>query len=135
MVATSVMNNHTLGLLLQQRLPAIEGESGRWTVPIDDLTLYVLTDEMHDRIRIMIPVAEIEQRDRDLMRVLLLSNFDRTLMARYAINDGLVFSMFLHQLSLLTEAILDNALDSVITLAHNTGSSFASSNLLYGGNI
>lgn len=135
MVATAVMNNYTLGLLLEQRLPGLIGDPGRWQSPIDDLTLYVFTDESHDRMRIMIPVAEIEPHDRDLMRVLLLANFDRALDARYAINDGLVFSMFPHPLSLLTEPILDNALENVIALARNTGSTFASSDLIFGGGV
>lgn len=135
MVASAVMNNYTLGLLLEQRLPDLVSKPGMWQSSIDDLTLYVFADELHDRMRIMIPVAEIEPHDRDLMRVLLLANFDRVLDARYAINDGLVFSMFPHQLSLLTKPILDNALENVIALAQNTGSTFASSDLIFGGGV
>lgn len=135
MVATAVMNNYTLGLLLEQRLPTLAGESGMWQSSIDDMTLYIFTDELHDRVRIMIPVAEVGTKDHDLMRVLLLANFDRALDARYAINDGLVFSLFPHQLSLLTEPILDNAIENVIALARNTGSTFASSDLIFGGGV
>lgn len=135
MVATAVMNIYTLGLLLEQRLPGLIGEPGMWHSLIDDMTLYVFADETHDRVRIMIPVAEIVPQDHDLMRVLLLANFDRALDARYAINDGLVFSMFPHQLSLLTEPILGNALETVIALARNTGSTFASSDLIFGGGV
>ncbi len=136
MVAPGSMNNHTLGALLSQRLPGLTGDPdhpGSWRGAVEDMMLYVITDEMHDRMRIMIPVAPIESDDHRMLWSLLNANFDRALDAKYAIHDDMVWSTFLHRLSWLTVAALDDALSQVIMLARNTGTTYASSELFFGG--
>jgi len=131
MVSNPGMNNARLEALLSTRLPALEGTDGVWRADVDDLLLYVFTDEHHDRMRIMIPIGEVNLDDTALLRTLLSANFDRALDAKYALNDGVLWSTFLHRLSWLSEASLDAALEQVITLARNTGSTFASSELVF----
>jgi hypothetical protein len=133
MIADAGMNNGRLAALLRRRYSQVEGDDGLWRVPLpsrDDLDMYVLTDVEQDRIRIMIPVAQADRADNDLLWVLLLANYDLALDAKYAIQDGVVWCIFLHRLSWLTEAELHNALDHVVTLARNTGSTFSSSDLV-----
>ena len=132
MVARPMMNNAVLGSLLKEKLPSLHGRPGMWQATVDSLTLYVITDETHDRMRIMAPVTEAAEDDAGLLWTLLSANFDRALDAKYAINDGVVWSTFLHRLSWLTEPALDNALEQVITLARTTGSSYTSSDLFFG---
>lgn len=133
MIAQEGMNNARLGELLEARLPGLEGRPGMWHGEVDDLPLYVITDEGYDRMRIMVAVGEVDQKDADLLWTLLSANFDRALDAKYAVNDGVLWSTFLHRLSWLTEGELDNALDHVVALARATGSTFASSDLVFGG--
>ena len=134
MVSNAGLNNARLEALLHRAFSNLKGEPGFWTAQLeDDLDIYVMTDEVQDRIRILIPVAEAERTDRDLLWVLLVANYELAVDARYAIHDGLVWCTFAHRLSWLTEAELDNALANVITLAKNTGTTFSSSDLMIGG--
>jgi hypothetical protein len=126
------MNNARLETLLRERLPGLEGRPGLWQAEIDELIVYVMTDESYDRMRIMIPVGEISPTDADLLWTLLSANFDRALDAKYAVNDGVLWSTFLHRLSWLTASELDAAIHQVTTLARNTGTSFASGDLVFG---
>ncbi|MHC5004301.1 MAG: hypothetical protein ACYTJ0_14395 [Planctomycetota bacterium] len=134
MIADAGMNNTRLAGLLRRRYPHVEGADGLWRVALEgsepELELYVLTDVEEDRIRIMIPVAQADRTDNDLLWVLLLANYDLALDAKYAVQDGVVWCLFLHRLSWLTEAELQNALDHVVTLARNTGSTFSSIDLV-----
>ncbi len=132
MVSRGAMNNALLGALLNDRLTALKGEPGQWQARIDDWTLYVFTDEHHDRVRIMVPVAEIGPRDVELLMVALSANFDRALEAKYAMTDGILWATFLHRLSWVTEAEIDDAIDQVLTLEQNTGSTFTSTELVFG---
>lgn len=133
MVSRGAMNNALLGALLDDRLTALEGEPGQWQARIDDWTLYVFADEDHDRVRIMVPVAEIGPRDVELLMVALSANFDRALDAKYAMKDGILWATFLHRLSWVTEEELDDAIEQVLTLAQNTGTTFTSTELVFGG--
>lgn len=133
MVYHGTMNNATLGLVLAQVLDDLEGEPGLWQAEIDGQQLYIITDEVHDRSRIMIPVGRIDQNDKELMWELLNANYGRALDAKYAVHDDIVWSTFMAPLSSLTQAIVENAIHHVVTLAQNTGTTFASSNLVFGG--
>lgn len=133
MVSAQRMNNAVLGSLLAARLPTLEGRPGMWHAKVDDeLLLYVITDESHDRMRIMIPIGEIEEDNASLLWILLSANFDRALDAKYAVNDGVLWATFLHRLSWLTESQLDAAITQVVDLSRNTGTTFASSELYFG---
>jgi hypothetical protein len=121
------MNNARLERLLRRAFPQLQGERGCWCAKLDDeLEVYVLTDEPADRVRILIPVAQAVRRDNDLLWVLLVANFDLTQDARYAVHDGLVWCTLLTHLSSLSEPQLKSALEQVIRLARNTGSTFSS---------
>jgi hypothetical protein len=127
------MNNVRLGMLLKDRLPKLDGQPGFWTAPSGNFTVYIVTDEKHNRMRIMIPVQKLDKDDKDLPGKLLSANFDRALDVKYAVHDGVIWSLFMHPLRSLTEEALDNALKQVRTLAENTGTTFSSSDLIFGG--
>jgi len=102
----------------------------------EDVVLMVITDERADRMRIMTPIQEFDPEDDDdaeLAVILLRANFDRALDAKYALNNGILWSCFVHPLSTLSESDLDNALGQVQTLKKNTGTSYSSTDLIFGG--
>ena len=130
MVSNFGMSGARLEALLRRSFPDLEVCSTHWLAPVDDgVDLYIVVNEYEDRVRIMIPVAQADRRDADLMWVLLVANYDLARDAKYAIHDGVVWCTFLHQLSWLTGDELDNALCNVITLARNTGTTFSSVDL------
>ncbi|MEM6470647.1 MAG: hypothetical protein AAF802_13905 [Planctomycetota bacterium] len=134
MIAPSSFNNQVLGRLLETHCKVLEGQDGFWHVEFGERSLTVITDEMHDRMRIITPVLEASEVDHELALVLLKSNFDRALDARYALTEDYLWSAFIHPLSPLDEAQLVSALRQVTSLAENFGTTFSSGELTFGGN-
>jgi len=67
------------------------------------------------------------------MQTLLGANFDRALDARYCTNDNVLWSAFLHPLRDLKESQFMDALSQVISLSKNYGTTYSSSDLVFGG--
>ena len=138
---TAKMTNARLGALLKKRFDKLGGREGFWIVPIKaekkgekDIPLMIVTDERANRMRIMMPVRKFDKdKDKDLLLKLLKANFHSALDAKYAVNGDTIWSTFLHPLATLQEADLDNALSQVRTLRQNTGSSYSSGELQFGG--
>lgn len=130
-----VMDNERLGKLLKKRLKNLEGQAGAWRAKVDDRTIMIYTDERANRMRIMIPIQKIDKEDTALAFKLLEANFDRALDAKYAVNGEILWSVFLHPFQTLSEPDLDNALKQVVKLAENTGTTYTSSELIFGGGV
>ena len=97
--------------------------------------MVVLTDDRSDRMRLMMPIRKFDPRKAQDLRLALIalhSNYDRALDARYALQDGVLWSVFIHPLESLTEGDLKNGINQVRALRKNTGTTFTSSELLFG---
>ena len=97
--------------------------------------MVVLTDDRADRMRLMMPIRKFDPRKAQDLRLALIalhSNYDRALDARYALQDGVLWSVFIHPLESLTEGDLKNGINQVRALRKNTGTTFTSSELLLG---
>jgi len=81
----------------------------------------------------MAPIAPQEELDDEEFIILLQANYGRALDAKYALNDGVLWSVFMHPLGELTDGQFTDGVEQVATLADNFGESYTSSNLLYGG--
>ena len=73
------MTLDTVSRLRDRLLEEKEGSDGFWTGQRDGVTLYVVADEEHDRMRIMAPIGEMRKADPGFMSILLQANFDRAL--------------------------------------------------------
>ncbi|MEL6109308.1 MAG: hypothetical protein AAFU85_25145 [Planctomycetota bacterium] len=133
MIAPASMNNQVLGRLLNAHTKVVEGSDGFWHVDFMERNLTIITDESHDRMRIITPVIDAAEIEIDLAMLLLKSNFDRALDARYALTDDYLWAAFIHPLSPLSEAFLLSGLRQVATLAENFGTSYSSGELVFGG--
>ena len=128
------MDNEQLGKLIRETATAIdEDQPGFWKFEFSGSLVLVITDESHNRMRIMTPVFDVDTIPTDTFRVLLSANFDRALDARYCINDNVLWSAFLHPLRELEDHQFLNALKQVVTLSNNYGTTYTSSDLVYGG--
>ena len=122
----------TLGQLLDRLLEEKEGSEGFWHGQRDGVTIYVVADEEHDRMRIMSPIGEMRKADSGFLSILLQANFDRALDAKYALRKREVWSVFMHPMSTLVPDDLGTFIDQVARLVKNTGSTYASSDLVFG---
>lgn len=93
----------------------------------------IATDEVADRMRIVIPILPSNQLDEELLYRLMQANFDSVLDARYAIAQDVLWSTFIHPLSSLTEEDFLSGIGQTINTATSFGTSFSSGELVFGG--
>ncbi len=126
------MTTATIDKILDQYLTDLDGRSGFWRGIRDEVQLFVLSDDSHDRMRIMAPIGELDEIEPELLQVLLQANYDRALDARYAMRGKEVWSVSVHPLATLAPDDFASFLDQVVRLVKNTGTTFASSDLMFG---
>lgn len=119
------MSPSRLELIFASQVPAIEGPTGAIRTQIDGLNVWLITDPDNDRMQILAPIAVIEGIDRRIMNVLLEANFHNTLDARYAVSEGAIYAVYLHQISSLTPEQIESALRQIVSLAKTFGTSFS----------
>lgn len=127
------MTNFHLAKLLDEISPDVSGHIGRWQFHLRGRDMLVVTDDNHDRMRIMAPVTSQTNLDAEETTFLLEANYDRALDAKYALSKGVLWSVFMHPLADLTDALFKDAVEQVATLADNFGGTYASSNLFFTG--
>lgn len=125
------MTTSAISKLLGSYLGDIEGRDGFWKGTREGVTVFVFSDESHDRMRMMAPVGQLQEPDRELLQVLLRANYDRALDARYAMRDDELWAVTVHPLATLAPDDFAGFLDQVVHLVKNTGTTFASSELLF----
>ncbi|MFN8587229.1 MAG: hypothetical protein U0704_05450 [Candidatus Eisenbacteria bacterium] len=125
------MTTQALGKLLDSYLHDFEGQPGFWRGSRQEVPVFVFSDDEHDRLRMMAPIGIVEELDSDLLHVLLQANYDRALDARYAMNGNELWSVVVHPLATLATDDLPNLFDQLVTLVKNTGSTFASTELVF----
>lgn len=130
--STSPTDYQDLERFVQAWSPQFQGQDGQWMFQVEQMPLMVLADQQHDRMRLLTPVADAAGLDKETLLTILQANFDRTLDGRYAIWKGQVWSVYLHPLSSLTQQQFDAAVEQVMSLRKNFGTTYASSELVFG---
>ena len=134
MIATPFMSNERLKVLIEKTASEIlENQLGFWKFKIGEALVFVITDESHNRMRIMSPIVDIASISQDEWLVLMSANFDRALDARFCVNDNVLWSAFIHPLQELEPQQFLNAIDQVVTLAGNYGTTYSSTDIVFGG--
>lgn len=84
-------------------------------------------------MRVMAPIAEIENINTEEIHACMEANFDRALDARYSMRNGQLFGAYIHPPSTLTENYFLSAVHQVVAVKANFGSTYSSSELFFGG--
>ena len=125
------MTTTAMGKLLESYLTDLEGEKGFWRGNREEVPLFVFSDDEHDRMRLMAPIGVVEDLDADLLHVLLQANYDRALDARYAMRNKELWAVVVHPLATLATDDLPSMFDQIVKLVKNTGTTFASTELVF----
>ena len=99
---------------------------------MDSLRIYLVADVNSDRTRLLSGVVEEKELKTEDYKLLLEVNYDRALDAKYALSDGVLWSVFVHPLSDLTPYLIKNGLYQVRNLVYTYGSSYSSTSMVYG---
>lgn len=87
-----------------------------WEIEKTNLRLLVILSENHTWLRILVPIATAIEA-RSLLPQLLEANFAATGEVRYALEQNVVWGVFYHRLTSLTQEDFQEAIASLITLA------------------
>ena len=127
------MNNERLQTLIKGIARDVEGRPGYWHFTLHDFAATVITDEKADRMRIIVPVAEVKDIDKAKLFRLMQANFDSALDARYSIAKGILWSAFVHPLSELSDHQFVDGLAQTVNLAATYGTTYSSGALIFNG--
>ena len=128
-VSDRPMTQARMELIFADSVDAIMGLPGAIQTRVDGISVYLISDPKNDRMRIVALIARVENVDPRVNAVLLRANFNRTLDARYAVSDGVIYAAFLHPISSLSSDLLESALAQVLSLAKTFGTTFSSGKL------
>lgn len=110
-----------------------EGEKGRVSFYYQEVLIYLISDPVHNRMRLIAPIAKYADLERQHVDAAMISNFHLALDARYAVTKGVLYSAYLHPLKELTEAQIESAVKQVASLALTFGTQYSSGELTFGG--
>ncbi len=125
------MTTAAISKLLESYLTDLEGQPGFWRGMREEIPVYVFSDDTNDRMRIMAPIGELNELDPKVLQVLLQANYDRALDAKYALRGAEVWAVSVHPLATLAPDDFASFISQVVKLVKNTGSSYASSDLVF----
>ena len=127
-----VMSRESLARYIDEFAGSAETSQNVVEFQYEGVAIPAVSDATHDRMRLIAPIARLDDLEADLLEVLLVANFHTTLDGRYAVSEGVLYAAFLHPLSTLTRAQLEPAIRQVAALSRNFGSSYSSDELVYG---
>lgn len=126
------MTPNRLNTILLELDPDAETRPGAARFQLDDVPVTIIYDPFANRMRALVPIASTENMTDGQMLRLLQANFDTALDARYAIADGRVWSVFIHPLAQLDRRQLISGVAQTVALAQTYGTTFSSSQMLFG---
>lgn len=122
----------SIGELLTATAQEVAGSTGEWTALYRGERILVFAVETQGRMRIMAPVASVGDLARAELLVLLEANYGRALDAKFAVADGVVWTLFNRPMDGLGRDDFLDGLDQVVTLKKNYGTSYRSTDLTFG---
>lgn len=123
------MNNENLYGIIYTVSDEVEGQNGNWQFVIDSTLFICITDELHNRMRIISPIIEITEVSGDQLKRCMEANFHSALDIRYAVSDGVLWSAFIHPLAELTKNQVISAISQVYSGARTFGTYYSSGEL------
>lgn len=128
------MTTEQLGELLEKTVETLNGSPGQWQFEYNGVSMVVVTNNDHDRMRIVAPITPLATLTNEQREKMLFANFHTTLDARYAIGtfggQPAVVSMFVHPLSSISDEHFQSALDQVSQTTQTFGTTYSSGDLL-----
>ena len=127
------MTNDHLEEVMTEVVDSINGYTGYWELRHRGKQLLCVTDETHNRMRIISPIIQAENLDQELLLDLLTANFHSALDVKYALSRGVTRSVYIHPLKELSDNEVVSALEQVVNASVNFGTTFSSTEMVFAG--
>ncbi len=132
---SQTMNNETLESIYTSVSDSIQGKNGSWHFFIKDVQMLSITDTKNNRMRIISPIADSNSLNNELIKAALVANFHTALDVKYAVSDGVLWSVFIHPLKELSKNQVKDAVSQVYYANINFGTTFSSTALVFPGKL
>ena len=129
------MTNEKLETIYTTVSDSIQGNLGAWQFYVQEIPMMSITDANHNRMRIISPITDFNSVNDELLKAALVANFHTALDVKYAVSDGVLWSVFIHPLKELSEDQVKEAVSQVYYANINFGSTFASTSISFPGSI
>lgn len=129
------MTNEKLQEIYTSVSDSINGGLGGWQFYMEKVPLMCITDTNHNRMRIISPITDANNLTDELIKAALVANFHTALDVKYAVSEGVLWSVFIHPLKELSEHQVKDAVSQVFYANRNFGSTFASTSLTFPGSL
>lgn len=128
------MTIERIGVLIQKLDADAEPARGgsAWQFTIEDTTLMLVSDPAANRMRLMAPIKPAGELSAEELLRLSQANFDTALDARYAVANGVLWSVFIHPLAALHDRQFVEAVGQTVNAAKSYGTTYSSGLLSYG---
>ncbi|WP_299521471.1 hypothetical protein [Winogradskyella sp.] len=125
------MTNEKLDDIYTSISDSIQGRSNAWQFYVKEVQMISITDSIHNRMRIISPIMDSNALTDDLIKAAMIANFHTALDVKYAVTDGVLWSVFIHPLKELSEHQVKEAVSQVYNANINFGTTFASTGLSF----
>ncbi len=133
--ATSVvaqnMDNEKLEKILYVVGDTLTGSPGLWHFSIGEVAMMCITDEVHNRMRIISPISETADLTADEFQAAMEANFHSALDARYAVAEGMMWAAYIHPLKDLRKEQVVDAISQVYNGVLTFGTTYSSTDLAF----
>ncbi|MEM1407601.1 MAG: hypothetical protein AAGG59_12555 [Bacteroidota bacterium] len=126
------MDLKSLKLALAQRAVVVAENGPGVEYELDGVQIYLITDESANRMRLMAGIMEESKVKAEELKKMMEANFDRALDAKYALSNGVLWSVYVHPLKELQKEQLIDALYQVKNLVNNYGTTYNSTDFIFG---
>ena len=130
---TQPMTAARLGELVQRIDPSAIAEGPAWRFVVDDFDLMLVYDIAADRMRVMVAINDAGALPPEELVRLMQANFDSALDARYAIANDMLWGVFIHPLSTLTDTEFLLGVGQTVNVAATFGRGYSSGMFMFGG--
>jgi len=125
------MDNKRLGKILTQVSDSLKGNEGYWQATYKGRQVIIITDQNHNRMRMISPITYINQIDTNVYKAALEANFHTVLDVKYAISEDIMWAVFIHPLKELSDHQVKDAIKQVYYGAATFGGTYSSTDLIF----
>ena len=97
-----------------------------------DRRLICITDSISNRMRIISPIAEIQNLSVEQIIASMSANFHAALDVKYAVSKGVMWAVYIHPLKELFKDQIEDAIAQVYNANVNFGTTYQSTPLFFG---
>ena len=125
------MNADKIKTILSDNKIEYEHKNNIISFEVQGFSMTIIYDVNADRMRIVCPIAMLKDITNDHIKLAMEANYHTALDARYAISNDIVWSVFIHPLSDLSEKLFQSALEQTLFAAATFGKEYSSGALSF----